>query len=103
LNREGQSISIGTSPSIVKLTIRHDDQHREVRVQHVVVDDAPADQQDDAELRGDAEDDAADDVADPDLRRLRVGWTQDDVLDAQHERAARRPGRAAVRAAPVKD
>jgi hypothetical protein len=34
---------------------------------------------------------------------LRVGWTQDDVLDAQHERAARPPGRAAVRAAPVKD
>ena len=61
----------------VRREARHDDQHREVPGQHVVVDeDAAAGEQDDAELGGDAEDDAADDVADADLRRApRAGST----------------------------
>src|SRR5690606_27689907 len=65
------------------------EQDRHVPGQRVVVDDdRPADQQDDAELAGHREHDAADDVGDTDLGSPTPGGldAQEDVLERQRER-----------------
>jgi hypothetical protein len=55
--------------------------------EHVVVHDDAAGEQDDAKFPGHAEDDAADDVPDPDLGRTLAGRAdgQEYVLEGEHE------------------